>query len=186
MPYLFFFLSILSRSFKKYALLSEGGNIGAVDSGPSLNREGWGVRKRESLRDSLLCRQLFSLIILVFHLSMFFFHCQRPTFACPYFQQGWSGAVPGQLHTGTRGAGLHTRSSTCEGWHSVGIGEPPCRLTAWAPGCHPLSLTAPSLPASRLKILRTWPIPHLPFICPTNIGLYLCPGSADLGTSLSH
>lgn len=36
----FIFLSILNRSFKKHALLSEGRNIGAVDSGPSLNRGG--------------------------------------------------------------------------------------------------------------------------------------------------
>ena len=35
----FIFLSVRNGSFQKYALLSEGGNIGAVDSGPSLNRE---------------------------------------------------------------------------------------------------------------------------------------------------
>ena len=92
----FIFLSVRNGSFQKYALLSEGGNIGAVDSGPSLNRERWGVRKRKSPRDSLLWGQLFSLVILVLHLSMTFFHCQRPTFAHPYLptRLEWGGHWP--------------------------------------------------------------------------------------------
>ena len=58
-------------------------NIGAVDSGPSLDREGGRVRKRKGPGDSLLCRQLFSLIISVPHflLSMFFFPLSE-TYVC--------------------------------------------------------------------------------------------------------